>query len=131
MSGYTGAAGRLTRRQARILALVRDGRNVPDIAVRLRLSLEVVADEVTTINARIDARRALRQVSRPTSVLLSTREQQVLEAVAEGLTAEQIGRRLHLSRETVRSHVKTLRQKLGAADRAHAVTLGFRAGVLQ
>jgi DNA-binding NarL/FixJ family response regulator len=70
-------------------------------------------------------------VSRPVTVLLSTREQQVLEAVAEGLTAEQIGERLFLSRETVRSHLKKLRGKLGASDRANAVALGFRAGVLQ
>jgi DNA-binding NarL/FixJ family response regulator len=59
LTGYSGAAGRLTRRQARILALVRHGLNVPDIAVRLRLPLAVVAREVEAITARVEARQAL------------------------------------------------------------------------
>lgn len=62
---------------------------------------------------------------------LTSRELEVLEHVADGLTADQIGRQLHLSRETVRSHLKALRHKLGAADRAHAVAKAFRAGVLR
>ena len=69
-------------------------------------------------------------LSRPTSLLLSTREQQVLQAVAEGLTAAQIGQKLCLHPETVRSHVKKLREKLGAATRAHAVTLAVMSGQL-
>ena len=59
MSGYTGTAGRLTRRQARILALKRHGQDAVEIAVRLRLPLEVVAREITAVAARIDARQEL------------------------------------------------------------------------
>ena len=69
-------------------------------------------------------------MSRPASVLLSTRELQVLKAVADGLTATQIGEQLFLSRETVRSHLRKLRNKLGAANRPHAVALAVMSGEL-
>lgn len=64
MTAYAGAAGRLTRRQARILALVRRDLTSAQIAVRLRLQVEVVAREITTITARIDARRTLTGAAR-------------------------------------------------------------------
>lgn len=57
---------------------------------------------------------------------LSGREQQVLELTAEGLTNAEIGQRLFLAEETVKSHLRHLLAKLQARNRAHAVALGFR-----
>lgn len=64
MTGHTGTAGRLTRRQGRILALTRQGLNAVDIAVRLHVPVATVIRDMTAIAARIDARRALQQVTR-------------------------------------------------------------------
>lgn len=61
---------------------------------------------------------------------LSRRELQVLAHYAEGNTAVATGLVLHISPETVKSHRNELRAKLGARNMAHALTLGFRAGLL-
>ena len=62
---------------------------------------------------------------------LSPRESEVLRLIAEGLTAPAVGRELHLSTATVKSHLKTLYEKLGVSDRAAAVAEAMRRGLLE
>ena len=45
-------------------------------------------------------------------------------------TMREIGQRLFLSEETVKSHVRHLLAKLQARSRAHAVAVGFRRGII-
>jgi DNA-binding NarL/FixJ family response regulator len=59
------------------------------------------------------------------------REIQVLQLVSEGLVNREIGERLFLSEETVKSHVRHLLAKLNARSRAHAVAVGFRRGLIR
>jgi len=61
---------------------------------------------------------------------LSRREYQVLQLIADGMDNQTIGRALFVSVETVRTHVKSILRKLHARDRAHAVSLAYRTGVL-
>ena len=61
----------------------------------------------------------------------TAREIEVLQLVADGLVNREIGQRLFLSEETVKSHVRHLLAKLGARSRAHAVTLGFRRSLIE
>jgi len=61
---------------------------------------------------------------------LTEREQQVLEGMSRGLSNAGIGRELFLSEDTVKTHARRLFRKVGAADRAQAVALGFRWGFL-
>lgn len=61
---------------------------------------------------------------------LTGREVEVLQLVSEGLVNREIGLRLYLSEETVKSHVRHLLAKLQARSRAHAVAVGFRRGLL-
>lgn len=58
------------------------------------------------------------------------REIEVLQLVADGLVNREIGVRLFLSEETVKSHVRHLLAKLQARSRAHAVAVGFRRGLI-
>jgi DNA-binding NarL/FixJ family response regulator len=58
---------------------------------------------------------------------LSPREREILELLAEGLTGEEVASRLHLSPETVRTHVRNATGKLGAKTRVQAVALVVRA----
>ena len=60
----------------------------------------------------------------------STREIEVLALVAEGNSNKQIGIRLFLSEETVKSHIRNLLSKLQAQNRAHAVALGYESGLI-
>ena len=60
----------------------------------------------------------------------TAREIEVLQLVADGLVNREIGERLYLSEETVKSHVRHLLAKLQARSRAHAVAVGFRRGLI-
>ncbi|GAA1686773.1 response regulator transcription factor [Glycomyces endophyticus] len=62
--------------------------------------------------------------------LLSNRELEVLWAMCEGLTNAEIGQRLHVSEDTVKTHAKRMYNKLGARDRAQAVARAFRSGLV-
>ncbi|SFJ26568.1 DNA-binding response regulator, NarL/FixJ family, contains REC and HTH domains [Amycolatopsis sacchari] len=74
-----------------------------------------------------------RPVQRPRVVstgVLSPREAQVLDLLAEGLGNAAIADVLRLSVETIRTHVRSILRKLRARDRTHAVAIGFRNGLL-
>jgi DNA-binding NarL/FixJ family response regulator len=60
----------------------------------------------------------------------TARECEVLQLVADGLVNREIGQKLFLSEETVKSHVRHLLAKLQARSRAHAVAVGFRRGLI-
>jgi DNA-binding NarL/FixJ family response regulator len=62
-------------------------------------------------------------VARPA---LSTREQQVLAAIARGLTHAQIARRLHISVATVDTYVARIRAKLGVGNKAELTRAALR-----
>jgi DNA-binding NarL/FixJ family response regulator len=61
---------------------------------------------------------------------LSERELQVLGGMARGRSNAEIGRELYLSEDTVKTHARRLFRKLGVNDRAQAVALGFRRGLV-
>jgi DNA-binding NarL/FixJ family response regulator len=60
----------------------------------------------------------------------TARETEVLQLISDGLVNREIGERLFLSEETVKSHVRHLLAKLQARSRAHAVAVGFRRGLI-
>jgi two-component system nitrate/nitrite response regulator NarL len=62
---------------------------------------------------------------------LTAREREVLQLISEGLSAPDIGRRIHLSPTTVKSHLHKLYEKLGVSDRAAAVAEAMRRGLLE
>jgi DNA-binding NarL/FixJ family response regulator len=62
---------------------------------------------------------------------LSARECQVLRLVADGVGNKQIGSHLSMSEDTVKGHLKHIFAKLGANDRAQAVALALRRGLLE
>ena len=57
---------------------------------------------------------------------LTQRELSVLKIASDGRTAEEIARALGVGMETVRSHFKRARAKLGARNRTHAVAEAMR-----
>ena len=61
---------------------------------------------------------------------LTTREREILEMMAEGLSNRGIARRLGISTYTVKFHVASILGKLGAGTRTEAVTLGVRSGLI-
>ncbi len=66
----------------------------------------------------------------PPAFRLSERETQVLAGMSRGMSNGEIGRELYLSEDTIKTHARRLFRKLRAADRAQAVAVGLRAGVI-
>jgi two-component system NarL family response regulator len=61
---------------------------------------------------------------------LSAREVEVLQHVARGLGNKEIAQAIGRSAETVKAHLESIFQKLGARDRTHAVTIALQRGIL-
>jgi two-component system, NarL family, nitrate/nitrite response regulator NarL len=66
----------------------------------------------------------------PDAPSLSARELQVLTLVADGLTARAIATELFVATSTVRTHLVRVCDKLGVHDRAAAVAVAMRLGIL-
>ncbi|SFS11040.1 two component transcriptional regulator, LuxR family [Agrococcus baldri] len=60
---------------------------------------------------------------------LSPREREVLRELASGASNEEVGRRLFLTTNTVKTHVKAILAKLGLPDRIHVVIWAYEHGV--
>ena len=63
-----------------------------------------------------------------TSFVLTPREREMLSLLADGLTAVEIAEKLVISRETVKSHVRSAMLKLGTRTRTHAVVRALSLG---
>ncbi len=61
---------------------------------------------------------------------LSMRETEILTGISEGLTAKEMSSQMGLALPTVRTYVGRLFKKLGAKDRAHAVSIGYARGLI-
>lgn len=61
---------------------------------------------------------------------LSPREIDVLRLIAAGNSNKSIADQLSIGEATVKSHVTNILSKLGANDRAHAVTIGLKRGII-
>ncbi len=61
---------------------------------------------------------------------LTPRELEVLRMLAEGVGNREMASRLRISDHTVKFHISSILDKLGASTRTEAVTLGIRAGLI-
>ncbi|MFQ5615382.1 MAG: response regulator transcription factor [Anaerolineales bacterium] len=61
---------------------------------------------------------------------LTGRETEALQLLSQGLSNKQIAAALHISEHTVKFHVSSIYSKLGATNRAEAVRIGIRQGLV-
>lgn len=66
----------------------------------------------------------------PKGAALTGRERATLRLMAEGLSNQQVSRRLAVSVETVKTHVTNILAKLHAGNRTHAVVVAYETGLL-
>jgi len=78
-------------------------------------------------------KRVLSQITTPREsfVSLTPREMEVLEWMSTPNTYKQISIQLGIGEETVRSHAKSILEKMGQPNRAQAVLAGVRSGLLK
>jgi DNA-binding CsgD family transcriptional regulator len=81
--------------------------------------------DIEDLHLPLNARMPERIVGFAAAQVLSSREREVLQWVARGKTAPEIGCILGISKRTVDFHVSSAVQKLQAANRTHAVALAI------
>lgn len=74
---------------------------------------------------------AIRNNAAGTQIHLTPRERDVLAGLVRGQSAPAIAGDLHVSTATVKTHLKTLYEKLGVSDRAAAVAEAMRRGLIE
>jgi two-component system, NarL family, nitrate/nitrite response regulator NarL len=103
-----------------------DPPSIVDAIRRVARGQAVIAPEV---QAGLVAEVRARESQQPR--VLSAREQEILILVADGMSAPEIARHLHLSVTTVKTHLQSIYEKFGVSDRAGAVAAALRRGVIE
>lgn len=80
--------------------------------------------------AAADLAGAMQRRLSPSGPQLSNRETEVLHLLSEGLGVAGVARRLYVSESTAKTHISKIYEKLGAANRAQAIMLAIRSGLL-
>ena len=63
--------------------------------------------------------------------IITPREEEVLQLVADGLGTNEIGERLFISHRTVKNHLASIYEKLNARDRTQAVLMAVKMGIVK
>lgn len=101
------------------LKLTRPKETIVVREIEVRVPVEVPASREFALNrARLEA------------LGITPREHEILTLIAEGLSNREIGERLFVSENTVKTHSKRLFDKLQAKRRTQAVQLGKEAGLI-
>ncbi len=79
---------------------------------------------------RIAPEVAMQVADHATDSLLTLREIDVLQLIAEGNANKIVADRLAVTEDTVKAHVRNILSKLGANDRTHAVTIALKRGII-
>jgi two-component system, NarL family, response regulator LiaR len=98
-------------------------------AAELIAAVHAVANGTTHLSPQVAARLA-QNFANGSVEPLTTRERQVLLALAHGRTNEQIARELHIGLRTVKTHLHHLMAKLGAANRTELLSTALRRGLV-
>jgi DNA-binding NarL/FixJ family response regulator len=77
------------------------------------------------------AAHLVERVQWPSEEVLSGREIEILDLVAQGKSNRNIAGELWISEATVKSHLLRIYEKLGATDRASAVAAAMKRGILR
>jgi DNA-binding NarL/FixJ family response regulator len=93
-----------------------------------RLTTLTLIREFRAVSVRAEGRRA--RGTQSAGSTLSSREQEILELLADHFTTDAISEELGLAVETVRTHIKAILRKLRVHSRAEAIAVARRRGIL-
>ena len=96
----------------------------------LALGLVIAPPDILTALYAPSMPRGIPQATETAEELLTEREVEVLQLLAQGLANKQIAQLLNISANTVKFHVSSIYNKLGATNRTEAVRLGLQSGLI-
>ncbi len=123
LSNYTGADEIHAALQAGAASYLSKTVGQPELLKAIRL----VAEGHTYVPPDI----AVRLAERLPCAELTSREQQVLALVVEGVANPQIARKLGIADSTVKNHISSIFDKLGVTQRTEAVAVAIRRGIVR
>jgi DNA-binding NarL/FixJ family response regulator len=78
----------------------------------------------------LDEVRKLDQPANEEDRVITKREEEVLQLIADGCSTPEVAERLFISQKTVKNHLASIYQKLDARDRTQAVLQAVRMGIV-
>ena len=73
----------------------------------------------------------VRKLAAPSVEVVTKREEEVLQLIADGCATPEVAERLYISQKTVKNHLASIYQKLDARDRTQAVLRAVRMGIVR
>ncbi|MFT7600905.1 MAG: DNA-binding NarL/FixJ family response regulator [Acidimicrobiales bacterium] len=97
-------------------------------------AIETVAGGETALSPRLAA-SMLAEVRRQgdsaeADRIITKREEEVLQLIADGCSTPEVAEQLYISQKTVKNHLASIYQKLDARDRTQAVLAAVRMGIV-
>lgn len=100
-------------------------------AVGLAASGETVLSRELAAGMLNEARRLAPADTPDEHRVISQREEEVLQLIADGCSTPEVAERLFISQKTVKNHLASIYEKLGARDRTQAVITAVRMGIVK
>lgn len=100
-------------------------------AIRDAVSGETVLSPQLAASMLEEVRRLDRRDSRDQERVITKREEEVLQLIADGCSTSEVAERLFISQKTVKNHLASIYQKLDARDRTQAVIQAVRMGIIK
>jgi DNA-binding NarL/FixJ family response regulator len=95
----------------------------------LKTAVMTVAEGGTYVDPRLHPALLSRKATQ-TQRVLSKREREIMDLLAQGMTGEQVAEHLFLSPETIKTHIRNAMSKLEANTRVHAIAIALRDGFI-
>jgi two-component system, NarL family, response regulator DegU len=99
-------------------------------AIRLAASGETAVSPQLAASMLGELRRLDRPADTEEERLITKREEEVLQLIADGLSTPEVAASLYISQKTVKNHLAAIYQKLDARDRTQAVVRAVRMGII-
>jgi DNA-binding NarL/FixJ family response regulator len=93
------------------------------------LAIQLAANGDRPMSPRLAA--AMLDEARKDDALISAREEEVLQLVADGFGTNEIAEQLYISGKTVKNHLASIYEKLNARDRTQAVLMAVKMGIVK
>jgi len=122
LTTYTG--------DAQVIGALRAGARAYLLKAHVHRELPEIIRAVHAGHKRIPPDIATEVAEHLADEILTSREVDVLRLIAAGNGNKQIADKLSIGEASVKSHVASILSKLGASDRAHAITLGLKRGII-
>ena len=99
-------------------------------AVRMAANGETALSPALAKTMLTEVRKIDEKAAREEDRLVTKREEEVLQLIADGCSTPEVAQKLYISQKTVKNHLASIYEKLNARDRTQAVITAVRMGII-